>query len=73
MRLRVFSNYFNTNDDLPRMAPRVRLENIMAYDIIGSLPLELVIYIAEHLDLEDIVRSKSVYGDHFLIFKGYVP
>lgn len=30
------------------------------YDIVGSLPLELVIYIVEHLNPEDMVRNQRV-------------
>lgn len=30
------------------------------YDIVGSLPLELLIYVVEYLDLKDIVRSQRV-------------
>lgn len=30
------------------------------YDIVGSLPLELLIYVAEYLSLEDIVRNQRV-------------
>lgn len=32
----------------------------MYYDIVGSLPLELLVQIVEYLDLEDIVRSQRV-------------
>lgn len=32
----------------------------MTYDMVESLPLELLIYLAEFLDLEDIVRSQRV-------------
>lgn len=41
--------------------PQVRFEIIvMYYDIVGSLPLELLVQIVEYLDLEDIVRSQRV-------------
>lgn len=33
------------------------------YDIVGSLPLELLIYVVEHLDPRDIVRSQRVCFD----------
>lgn len=30
------------------------------YDIVGFLPLELLIYVVEHLNLEDVLRSQRV-------------
>lgn len=43
---------------------RSDLRNIMAYyDIVGSLPLELLILVVEYLDLEDIVRCQGVRID----------
>lgn len=33
------------------------------YDIVGSLPLELLILVVEYLDLEDIVRCQGVRID----------
>ncbi|KAL1995420.1 hypothetical protein VTN49DRAFT_1607 [Thermomyces lanuginosus] len=32
----------------------------MHYDIVGSLPLELLLYVMKHLDLEDIVQNQRV-------------
>lgn len=33
------------------------------YDIVGSLPLELLINVVEHLDPEDIARNQRVRID----------
>ncbi|KAL1995421.1 hypothetical protein VTN49DRAFT_1608 [Thermomyces lanuginosus] len=38
------------------------------YDIVGSLPLELLIYVAEYLSLEDIVRNQRVSKRWHTIF-----
>lgn len=40
----------------------------MAYDIVGSLPLELAVQVAEHLNLGDIIRNQRV-GCSFLLFE----
>lgn len=37
----------------------------MYYDIVGSLPLELVAQVAEYLDLGDVVRSQRVRISQF--------
>lgn len=39
------------------------------YDIVGSLPLELVLVIAKDLDPVDIVRGQRVRIAHSLMFK----
>ena len=36
----------------------------MHYDIVGSLPHELLLCVVEHLDLEDIVRNQRVTISH---------
>lgn len=36
------------------------------YDIVGSLPVELVALIAEFLELEDILRSQQVRIAHLI-------
>lgn len=38
----------------------------MYYDIVGSLPLELLVRVVEYLDLEDVVRIHGVRNDHSL-------
>lgn len=35
------------------------------YDVVGSLPLELVLQIVKYLNPEDIVRSRRVRMTHF--------
>lgn len=37
------------------------------YDIVGSLPLELLVHVAEYLDLEDIVCSQRVHISPIMI------
>jgi len=41
----------------------------MSYDIVGSLPLELLVQVVEYLDLEDIVRSQRVRIAQFVVEK----
>lgn len=43
-----------------KLASQARFVDIMTYDIVDSLPLELLIYLAKFLDLEDIIRSQRV-------------
>lgn len=38
------------------------------YDIVGSLPLELLIHVVEFLDLEDVVRNQGVCTNHSSMF-----
>lgn len=39
--------------------------SIMYYDIVGSLPINLLIHVVKHLDLEDVFRSQRVRNVQF--------
>lgn len=42
------------------------------FDIVGSLPLELVMNVARFLNPTDVIRSQRVRSSLHLLFKGYV-
>lgn len=43
-----------------------------AYDIVGSLPLELLLEVVEYLEPADIVRSQKVGNSLFSMFNGHL-